>query len=123
MDLNLKVIVVGVILLPLLGGCSDFVAPTAEEAISQPFGTGGPFDRGTTKAEILEAWGKPDHVIQLGADELGNTREEWIYHGRLPNVPIDYEYVSRTKHLYFDGQNLVRWKTEQPPEKVAAIQE
>lgn len=97
----------------LMAGCSDMQAPTVKEALQQPFGTGGPFNRGTTKNEVLEAWGKPDHTIPMGVDELGNPKEEWIYRGRLPNLPIDYEYVSRTKHLFFEGDNLVRWTTEE----------
>ena len=110
--------------LPLLAGCADFVTPTPQEALQKPFGTGAPFTLGTRKAKILESWGNPDHVIQTGSDELGNTREEWIYHGRLPGVPIDYEYVSRTKYLYFEGENLVRWKTEETPKtEQAAVSE
>ena len=95
-----------------LFGCSEIQAPTPYEAATHPFGTGGPFTRGATKAEVLEAWGKPDHVISRGVDELGNVREEWIYTGRLQSLPIDYEYVSRTKHLFFEGENLARWTSE-----------
>jgi len=86
--------------------------PTAEEAMRHPFGTGAPFTLGTTKAEILDWWGHPATVIPMGVDELGNIKEEWIYTGMLPGLPIDQEYISRTKHLYFEGNNLVRWKTE-----------
>ena len=100
-----------------LSGCGDMQTPTAKEALRQPFGTGGPFDRGTTKNEVLAEWGNPDHVISHGVDELGNTREEWIYAGRIPNLPIDVEYVSRTKHLFFEGDHLVRWETEEPEQR------
>ena len=99
----------------LLIGCSDIQRPTAAQAITHPFGTAAPFTRGTPKAKVLEFWGKPDHVIPHGVDELGNAREEWIYTGRLQSLPIDYEYVSRTKHLFFEGDNLVRWTSEESP--------
>ena len=97
-----------------LAGCSEIQSPTAGEAITHPFGTAAPFPRGTLKAKILETWGTPDVVIPHGSDELGNPREEWIYHGRIQSLPIDYEYVSRTKHLFFEGENLTRWTTEEP---------
>lgn len=98
-----------------LTGCSEIQAPTAAEAMSHPFGTGAPFTLGTTKSKVLESWGKPKHVVVFGVDELGSAREEWIYEGWLPGLPIDHEYVSRTKHLFFEGENLVRWKEQAPP--------
>ncbi len=98
-----------------LGGCSSFQVPTVQEAITHPLGTGAPFTLGTSKAEIREEWGGPAGIIPHGVDELGNVREEWIYHGWLPGLPIDHEYISRTKHLFFEGDNLVGWKAEAPP--------
>ena len=106
----------GVVWVALGGaGCSDFRAPTtAGEVITHPLGTQAPFQRGSSKSEVLAAWGNPDQVVPQGVDELGNRREEWVYRGRLPAVPIDYEYVSRTKHLFFEGDNLIRWTSEDP---------
>ena len=98
-----------------LGGCSSFQTPTVQEAITHPLGTGAPFTLGTSKAKIRETWGEPAAVIPHGVDELGNIREEWIYHGWLPGLPIDHEYIARTKHLFFEGNNLVSWKEESPP--------
>lgn len=98
-----------------LSGCSEVKTPTIQEALTHPFGTGAPFSLGTKKAEIREAWGEPSSMIPHGIDELGNVREEWIYHGWLPGLPIDHEYIARTKHLFFEGDNLVNWKTEAPP--------
>jgi hypothetical protein len=62
---------------------------------------------------VLEAWGKPDYVVAHGSDELGNVKEEWIYHGRVQGLPIDYEYVSRNKRLFFEGENLTRCATDE----------
>ena len=98
----------------LAAGCSEIKGPSPKEALSRPLGTGAPFPRGTPKAKVLADWGTPDDVIVLGVDELGTVREEWIYHGRIQNLPIDYEYVSRTKHLFFEGEALVNWKTDEP---------
>ena len=53
-------------------------------------------------------------MISLGLDELGNPKEEWIYQARFPGVPVDYGYVSKTKHLFFEGENLIRWETGEP---------
>lgn len=100
-------------------GCSDVQRPTARQVLSHPFGTGAPFTLGATQAKILEDWGPPDHKIRHGVDELGNVREEWIYHGRIQSLPIDYEYMSRTKHLFFEGIHLVRWSSEDPPKETA----
>lgn len=103
-------------------GCSEIQTPTVSEAMTHPFGTQAPFSRGTPKSKVLAEWGTPDHVIVHGKDELGNPKEEWIYTGRLQGVPVDVGYVSKTKHLFFEGNSLVRWETEQvqeapPPEQ------
>ncbi len=96
-----------------LAGCGDMIVPSPRDAVTHPFGTQPPFTLGTKKAKILEAWGPPEHRIPQGIDELGNSREEWIYKGWIPGLPFDYEYISRTKHLYFNGENLVGCKTEE----------
>ena len=106
-------VILGFITVLVLTGCSDMQVPTGREALTHPLGTAPPFTRGTSKAKVLEAWGNPDYVVSHGSDELGNTREEWIYHGRVQSLPIDYEYVSRNKHLFFEGENLTRCTTDE----------
>ena len=98
----------------LAAGCSEMQIPSRKEALNKPFGTGPEFTLGTTKAEVTEWWGPPDLVIPHGLDEIGNTREEWVYHGRMQGVPIDVEYVSRDKHLFFEGKNLVKSEMHDP---------
>ncbi|MBI3318685.1 MAG: hypothetical protein HYZ90_06055 [Candidatus Omnitrophica bacterium] len=101
-----------------LTGCGEIQGPkSAEDLLTHPFGTQGPFKRGTTKAEVVADWGNPKHIVPHQVDELGVAREEWIYEGWLPGLPIDHEYVSRTKHLFFEGDHLVRWETEELPGK------
>ena len=85
--------------------------PTLHGTLTHPFGTGTP-DRGTTKEEVLANWGNPNRIIPHGSDELGNPKEEWIYEGRVPVLPVDYGYVSQTKHLFFEGNSLQRWEAE-----------
>lgn len=94
--------------------------PTVKEAMNKPFGTGPEFTLGTTKAEVIDWWGPPDLVIPRGVDEIGSTREEWIYHGRVQGLPIDVEYVSRDKHLFFEGNNLVKSEMRDPRQAPAA---
>ncbi len=106
-------VIVAAMVLFSLAGCSDMQIPTGREALTHPLGTAPPFTLGTPKAKVLEAWGNPDYVVALGSDELGNPREEWIYHGRVQGLPIDYEYVSRNKHLFFEGENLTRCTTDE----------
>ena len=95
-------------------GCGDTYIPSAKEAMNKPFGTGPEFTLGTTKAEVTEWWGPPDLVVPHGVDEIGNAKEEWIYHGRMQNLPIDAEYVSRDKHLFFEGNNLLKSEMHDP---------
>ena len=106
-----------------LAGCGDTYIPSIKEAMTKPLGTGPEFTLGTTKAKVLDSWGPPDVVIPRGVDELGNTREEWIYHGRVQSLPIDVEYVSRDKHLFFEGENMVRSEMRDPREGAATTAE
>ena len=103
-----------------VAGCGDTYVPSAKEALEKPFGTGPEFTLGTTKAQVLNDWGSPDMVLQHGVDEIGNVREEWIYHGRMQSLPIDVEYVSRDKHLFFEGDNMVRSEMKDPRKGAAA---
>lgn len=94
-----------------LTGCSDFVSPTGHYAVTHPWNTGAPISRGTSKAEMLEKWGKPDSVIPLGVDELGLAKEEWVYQGKT-DIPIDYRYLSKTKRIVFTGDHVTGWRDE-----------
>lgn len=101
-------------------GCGDTYIPSAREALEKPLGTGPEFTLGSTKDKVLDSWGPPDMVLKHGMDEIGNVKEEWIYHGRMQSLPIDVEYVSRDKHLFFEGDNMVRSETRDPRKGAAA---
>lgn len=92
-------------------GCGDFVSPTGKYAVSHPWNTGAPISLGTSKAEILEKWGKPDTVIPHGVDEMGIPKEEWVYQAKA-DLPIDYRYLSKTKRILFTGDHVTGWEDE-----------
>jgi hypothetical protein len=62
-----------------------------------------------SKEKVKSLWGDPDIIKVLGSDIQGMVREEWIYRGRYPNLPINVDYLSETQHLFFDGEHLVRF--------------
>ena len=92
-------------------GCSDFVTPTGKYALTHPWDAGTPVSRGTSKAEVLDVWGKPDSVRALGIDEMGIAKEEWTYLGKT-NVPIDIRHFSKTKKIIFTGEYVTGWEDE-----------
>jgi len=92
-------------------GCTDFVSPTGRYAMTHPWNVGPPISRGTSKAEVLEKWGEPDSVIPLGVDELGISREEWVYQARA-DLPVDFRYLSQTKRIIFSGEYVTGWKDD-----------
>ena len=98
-----------VILVLSLAGCAEIEPPGPDVIISPNLRLGD------TQQEVISRWGKPDEINKLGVDELGIAKEEWVYYGRYPMVPIDYQYVSKTKYLYFEGNILVRQETKSAP--------
>ena len=96
----------------LLNGCAEVDVPTPKDVITHPFGQQQSM-RGWTKEEVKSKWGDPDQVIALSPDPWGSPREEWVYQGRYPDMPIDYKYLSKTKHFYFTDNVLVEFKSEQ----------
>jgi hypothetical protein len=74
----------------------------------------GPINIGMTKDEIRSLWGDPDIIRYVGeSQDLGQTsKEEWIYYGRISQLPVNYGYLAKALHLYFDGQNLTGYKQE-----------
>lgn len=104
------------ILCLLVMGCAEVEMPTVKDVMTHPLGQQQGM-RGWTKEEVKAKWGEPDQVISLAPDEWGSPREEWSYRGRYPDVPIDYKYLSKTKHFYFTGDVLVEMKSEEKQRK------
>lgn len=90
-------------------GCETLPPPTPGKIISNPFGT-TPLRVGMEKEEVVSLWGQPNEVLEKGQDELGTVKEDWIYYARYPAIPVDYNYLSKTKTLSFTGNNLISWK-------------
>lgn len=94
------------ILVLSLTGCADITLPTPKEIIQRPIGTDS-VKIGMSRDEVKKIWGEPDQVNQVEDKELwGGRRTEWVYRGRYSAVPVDAGFLSRTKKLYFDGENL-----------------
>lgn len=91
-------------------GCAE-IEPPGPEKILAPWSGVSPVQLGESKDSVRSKWGEPDEIRQLGADELGLIREEWVYFGRYPEVPIDYKYLSKTKRLIFTGESLTGYET------------
>jgi hypothetical protein len=91
----------------LYSGCSAIIIPNPEEVIKHPLGTES-IKVGMTKDRVESLWGKPDQVKMVENKDKwqGATREVWIYRAQYGNIPVDAGYLSSTKKLYFDGNNL-----------------
>ncbi len=89
-------------------GCAEIEPPGPAEIMRQPLG-GSPLRLGMSKEKVRSIWGEPDVVKVLGNDAQGMIKEEWIYRGRYPNLPVNVDFLSETQHLFFDGNNLVRF--------------
>ncbi len=113
-------LLVAVALLGSIGGCAEWQPPGVRHTLTHPWGTQAPFQRGESKQQVLAEWGEPDEIIPLANDETGLLQEEWVYVGRYPDVPVDYKYLSKSKHLVFAGDYLVRWYEESLPTQAPA---
>ncbi|MDD5449254.1 MAG: hypothetical protein PHO42_01470 [Candidatus Omnitrophica bacterium] len=94
-------------------GCAGIEPPSPDKILSHPLGM-GPIDIGMAKAEVKEQWGEPDIIRNIGeSNDIGSTqKEEWVYYGRMRNLPVNYGYLAKSLHLYFDGNNLTSFKEE-----------
>lgn len=89
----------------IVSGCAEFDVPTPKSVLEQPLGTDS-IRIGMTKDKVVDLWGEPDFVDYEEDEASGRSREVWTYKGRYSAVPVDADYLSRTKVLYFDGNNV-----------------
>lgn len=104
----MKKIKVEMALIPILFllGCSAITLPDPEEVIRHPLGT-ETIKIGMTKQRVESIWGKPDSIkIVEGKDKWQGERQVWTYSAEFGSIPVDAGYLSKTKKLYFDGDNL-----------------
>ena len=87
-------------------GCTLLEAiPKPEEVLKYPLGKTD-LRIGMTKQEVESRWGKPDQITTVeDKKRWQNIREMWVYHGQT-GIPIDADYLSKTRKLYFDGSFL-----------------
>ena len=106
-NVNAAILFLTTIFFVSLAGCTLVeTIPTPEYIIQRPIGTSS-VKIGMSKNEVRALWGKPDQINFVEDKELwGGKREEWVYGAATSVVPIDAGYLSRTKKLYFDGENL-----------------
>ncbi len=90
----------------LFGGCSAIIIPNPEDVVKHPLGTES-IKIGMTKEQVESIWGKPSQ-IKMSEDKARwqGSREVWIYRAQYGSIPVDAGYLSTTKKLYFDGNNL-----------------
>lgn len=89
-----------------LCGCSVIEPANPDAVIKHPLGTES-VKIGMSKNEVESLWGKPDEIKTVeDKEKWKGSREVWIYRAQYGAVPVDAGYLSKTKKLYFDGDNL-----------------
>jgi len=89
-----------------LCGCSAIIIPNPSDVMKTPLGTES-IKIGMPKARVEALWGKPDDVrIVEDKNRWPAPREMWVYRAQYGSIPVNAGYLSTTKRLYFDGNNL-----------------
>ena len=99
----MKVILFIILSIFILSGCADIKVPTTHYALTHPLSTKTMVTQGTSKDEVIEKWGEPSEVRELGYDDMGLKKETWIYNAWFHNAPLDFRQFSRKKCIYFTG--------------------
>lgn len=87
-------------------GCSALTIPTPTDIVKTPLGT-ETIKIGMAKSQVEALWGKPNDIRMVeDKQRWPDPREVWIYHAQYGSIPVDAGYLSKTKKLYFDGENL-----------------
>lgn len=90
----------------IISGCSAIIIPNPADVMKHPLGT-ETIKIGMTKAQVESLWGKPsDSKMVEDKAKWSTPREVWIYRAQYGSIPFDAGYLSNTKRLYFDGDNL-----------------
>jgi len=88
-------------------GCSMLEnIPNPKELVKYPLGK-TTLKVGMTKQEVEAKWGKPDKIDTVeDKNRWPDSREMWVYYSQTSSIPIDADYLSKTRKLYFDGRYL-----------------
>jgi hypothetical protein len=97
--------VISAFLLASFIGCADMPVPSPDYIMERPIGTSS-VKVGMTKDKVKEVWGEPYQINFVeDKEKWGGAREEWVYKA-YSDLPVNAGYLSKTKRLYFDGDNL-----------------
>jgi len=104
---GLRVIIAVFTLSMFAYGCSMLeTIPSPKEIIKYPLGK-TTLRVGMTKQEVESKWGKPDAINTVeDKNRWPDSREMWVYYSQTSSIPIDADYLSKTRKLYFDGSYL-----------------
>jgi len=90
----------------IMAGCAGIEPPTPDDMVRQPLGESS-LKVGMSKTEVESLWGKPDEIRTVeDKEKWKGSRELWVYRAQFGAIPVDVDYLSKTKKLYFDGDNL-----------------
>lgn len=101
-----------------LSGCADIKKPSAGYALTHPLSTKTMVVRGTSKGEVIEKWGEPDKITDMGYDDMGLKKEAWTYEPWFPETPLDYRHFSRRKRIYFTGDHVTDFEDIEDKETI-----
>jgi hypothetical protein len=104
---NFMVLIAVFVLTVFAYGCAMLESiPSPEEVMKYPLGK-TTLKVGMTKQEVESKWGKPDSVSTVeDSKRWPDPREMWVYNPQTSSIPIDADYLSKTRKLYFDGKYL-----------------
>ena len=91
-----------------LQGCTAITIPNPGDIASTPLGTES-IKLGMSKARVESIWGKPDNIrIEESKDSFKGQRGMVLQLPQYARIaPVNAGYLSRSRKLYFDGNNLV----------------
>jgi hypothetical protein len=93
-------------------GCAGIEPPSPGRLIP-PWDGASPLHLGDSKDFVLDKWGEPDEIIQIGVDDVGLIQEEWIYDGTYPVLEIESKILTRGESLIFTGNALTGYKPKE----------
>ncbi len=95
-----------------LTGCAGIEAPSPER-LMPPWNGASPLHLGESKDMVMDKWGEPDYIRQIGVDDVGLVREEWVYDNRYPILEIENDMLTRSQSLIFTGNALTGYKEKE----------
>ena len=105
-----KVMIVAILGIFILSGCAEIKTPSPEYALTHPLSTKSMVVAGTSKDEVLEKWGEPNNIMDMGFDDMGIKKEAWSYDSWFPKIPLDHRHFSRSKKIYFTGDYVTGYE-------------